>query len=236
MDRIWPIKWSVLYQPDFRYTRTPAFCQQNYASSDICLLTMFETFILRCVHFILALGTFFKHVLVAFQYVGLSFQKKSVYEEIRADARHLKKLPCHFAILVLEDKESYFDIANIILWSVALGISYISVYDVNGKSHSFGWRKYLRASEWIIGCLTSQSTIFQSYMRRHTDVQADWRRKLDLRSGSKRHRHFVGFLTCPSKHRHGPSLFIRLLWHAGDTEDTFSLCSMHATEGLNPVI
>ena len=28
---------------------------------------------------------------------------------------------------------------------------------------------------WI-GCLTSQLTIFQSYMWRHIDVQADWRR------------------------------------------------------------
>ena len=30
-------------------------------------------------------------------------------------------------------------------------------------------------SEWI-GCLTSQLMIFQSYMWRHIDVQADWRR------------------------------------------------------------
>ena len=31
--------------------------------------------------------------------------------------------------------------------------------------------------EWSgIGCLTSQLTIFQSYMWRHIDVQADWRR------------------------------------------------------------
>ena len=33
-----------------------------------------------------------------------------------------------------------------------------------------GW-----VSEWIC-CLTSQLTIFQSYMWRHIDVQADWRR------------------------------------------------------------
>ena len=30
---------------------------------------------------------------------------------------------------------------------------------------------------WI-GCLTSQLTIFQSYMWRHIDVQADWKRSL----------------------------------------------------------
>ena len=30
---------------------------------------------------------------------------------------------------------------------------------------------------WIV-CLTSQLTIFQSYMWRHIDVQADWRRSM----------------------------------------------------------
>ena len=33
----------------------------------------------------------------------------------------------------------------------------------------------LELLSWI-GCLTSQLTIFQSYMWRHIDVQADWRR------------------------------------------------------------
>ena len=47
------------------------------------------------------------------------------------------------------------------------------------------------------GCLTSQLTIFQSYMWRHIDVQAYWRRELDLQSGSQCHRHFVGFFNVP---------------------------------------
>ena len=60
-------------------------------------------------------------------------------------------------------------------------------------------------------------------------------KKFDQRWGSQRHRHFVGFISslrCPSKHRHGATLFIRLfretapfsrlLRHAVDTEDTFS--------------
>ena len=36
------------------------------------------------------------------------------------------------------------------------------------------------------------------------------KKKVNLRSGSQCHRHFVGFLTCPFKHRHGATLFIRL--------------------------
>ena len=56
----------------------------------------------------------------------------------------------------------------------------------------------IKVVDWI-GCLTSKSMIFQSYMWRHIDVQADWRRKFDLQSGSKRHRHFVGFFNVPVK-------------------------------------
>ena len=41
------------------------------------------------------------------------------------------------------------------------------------------WKQHQNNLEWVsewICCLTSQLTIFQSYMWRHIDVQADWRR------------------------------------------------------------
>ena len=81
---------------------------------------------------------------------------------------------------------------------------------------------------WI-GCLTSHLTIFQSYMWRHIDVQADWRRSWDLRSGSQRHRHFVGFFNVPVlAPTRGPTFLygdsdtpphlVAFYDHAGDTE------------------
>ena len=60
-----------------------------------------------------------------------------------------------------------------------------------------------------------------------------WRghKKLNLRSGSQRHRHFVGFFNVPAKHQNRTILFIRwfqhtapfsrLLRHAGDMEEVF---------------
>ena len=81
-----------------------------------------------------------------------------------------------------------------------------------------------------IGVLRHMQRYF-SYICDGTDVQADWSRwtygrapnAIDISYGS---------LTCPSKHRHGATLFIRLfretapfsrfLRHAGDTEDVFS--------------
>ena len=75
-----------------------------------------------------------------------------------------------------------------------------------------------------------------------TDVQADWRRSCTgLRSGSQRHRHFVGFLNVIVLHRHGTTLFIwwfrhtapfgQLLRYAGDTEDVFSTKSPVSSRG-----
>ena len=67
-------------------------------------------------------------------------------------------------------------------------------------------------SEWI-GCLTSQLTIFQSYMWRHIAVQADRRRSWTYGRAPNAIDISQGSLTCPSKHRHGTNLFIRWFRH-----------------------
>ena len=62
------------------------------------------------------------------------------------------------------------------------------------------------------GCLTPHSTIFQSYTWRHVDVQAEWRKRKTHGRAPKAIdiSYHNGSLTCPSKHRHGTTLFIRL--------------------------
>ena len=70
-------------------------------------------------------------------------------------------------------------------------------------------------------------------------------KKLYLRSGSQRHRHFAGFFNVPILHRHGTNLFIqwfrhtapisRLSRHAGDTEDVFSSWTPGVLTGVKQV-
>ena len=91
---------------------------------------MFDSIILRLIHYVLALGTFLK--LWIFRVPALSY-KKSVPRTVQSDARTFKKLPIHIGLLVLENDISYSDIANTLLWSAAMGVSYISVYDTDGK-------------------------------------------------------------------------------------------------------
>ena len=62
-------------------------------------------------------------------------------------------------------------------------------------------------------------------------------KKLDLRLGSQRHRHFVGFFNMPVQALIRLFLetapFSRLLRHAGDTEDTFSTKPPGSPRGIH---
>uniref|UniRef100_A0A674GEW9 ditrans,polycis-polyprenyl diphosphate synthase [(2E,6E)-farnesyldiphosphate specific] n=1 Tax=Taeniopygia guttata TaxID=59729 RepID=A0A674GEW9_TAEGU len=50
----------------------------------------------------------------------------------RADGRALRKLPVHVGLVVTEEEPSYADMASLVVWCMAVGISYVSVYDHNG--------------------------------------------------------------------------------------------------------
>ncbi|KAM3842706.1 dehydrodolichyl diphosphate synthase complex subunit nus1 [Diretmus argenteus] len=49
-----------------------------------------------------------------------------------SDGQNLDKLPVHIGLLVAEEEPSYTDIANLVVWCMAVGISYVSVYDNHG--------------------------------------------------------------------------------------------------------
>lgn len=51
---------------------------------------------------------------------------------IKNDSLNLKKLPRHISFMVLESDVSFVDLAQLIVWSMAMGIPYISVYDKEG--------------------------------------------------------------------------------------------------------
>ncbi|XP_053314910.1 dehydrodolichyl diphosphate synthase complex subunit NUS1 [Spea bombifrons] len=50
----------------------------------------------------------------------------------RTDVSSLAKLPVHVGLIINEEQESYTDVANLVAWCMAAGISYVSVYDNRG--------------------------------------------------------------------------------------------------------
>lgn len=51
-----------------------------------------------------------------------------------SDGKAFSKLPVHIGLLVAEEEPSYTDVANLVVWCMTVGISYVSVYDNNGKT------------------------------------------------------------------------------------------------------
>ncbi|XP_067675951.1 dehydrodolichyl diphosphate synthase complex subunit Nus1-like [Haliotis asinina] len=100
---------------------------------------MLRTVLLQLIHCLLGLGVFLRQIIFQFPLAYSVLGKKTAITKIRSDAKSLKKLPLHVGVVVVENEYSYSDLANIIVWSVAFGISYISVYDINGeiKRNSF---------------------------------------------------------------------------------------------------
>ncbi|XP_063773286.1 dehydrodolichyl diphosphate synthase complex subunit NUS1 isoform X2 [Pseudophryne corroboree] len=61
-----------------------------------------------------------------------SYLQRDFTAHHRRDRAKLNKLPVHLGLLIGEEQESYTDVASLVVWCMALGISYVSVYDQQG--------------------------------------------------------------------------------------------------------
>lgn len=71
-----------------------------------------------------------------------------------SDGKSLEKLPVHIGLLVAEEEPSYTDIANLVVWCMAVGISYISVYDNHGvfqKNNSHVLEQIVKQQQDLLG-------------------------------------------------------------------------------------
>ena len=89
----------------------------------------------------------FLHLLVStvefIEYASLIIRKKlenilyrfNQENELGTISKHLKvidKIPSHLVIIIGNESISYKDLANIIVWCIAAGISFLSFYDHKG--------------------------------------------------------------------------------------------------------
>ncbi|CAN9507570.1 unnamed protein product [Ophioblennius macclurei] len=71
-----------------------------------------------------------------------------------SDGQALDKLPLHIGLLVAEEEHSYTDLANLVVWCMAVGISYVSVYDNHGffrKNNSRLLEEIVRQQQELLG-------------------------------------------------------------------------------------
>ncbi|KAJ8026664.1 Dehydrodolichyl diphosphate synthase complex subunit nus1 [Holothuria leucospilota] len=96
------------------------------------VMAIIEQLLYRTVHAVLWL-----YALVCTWLIGLRKpiqynQRKRTLRRCQEDSSSLSKLPRHIGLAVLDGKISFPDVANIVVWCAAVGISYISVYDNEG--------------------------------------------------------------------------------------------------------
>lgn len=70
------------------------------------------------------------------------------------DGKSLAKLPVHIGLLLVDEEPSYSDIANLVVWCMAMGMSCVSVYDDNGilqKNSSLLMREVIQLQRHLLG-------------------------------------------------------------------------------------
>ncbi|XP_065112324.1 dehydrodolichyl diphosphate synthase complex subunit nus1 [Paramisgurnus dabryanus] len=76
-----------------------------------------------------------------------------------ADARTLEKVPIHVGLIITEDEIHYTDVANLVVWCMAVGISYVSVYDNQGvfkRNNSRLMEEILKQQQDLLGMDSSR--------------------------------------------------------------------------------
>ncbi|NXY74407.1 NGBR synthase, partial [Glareola pratincola] len=80
----------------------------------------------------------------------------------RSDGRALQKLPVHMGLVVTEEEPSYADMASLVVWCMAVGISYVSVYDHNGifkRNNSRLMDEILKQQQELLGLDCAKYTV-----------------------------------------------------------------------------
>ncbi|XP_059368268.1 dehydrodolichyl diphosphate synthase complex subunit nus1 [Carassius carassius] len=89
-----------------------------------------------------------------------------------ADGRTLEKLPLHLGLLITEDEIHFTDVASLVVWCMAVGISYVSVYDNQGVFRRNNFRlmeEILKQQQELLGMDGSKYSV--EFMKNGTDKQ-----------------------------------------------------------------
>lgn len=80
----------------------------------------------------------------------------------RKDGTSLEKLPGHVGLVVTEEETSYADMASLVVWCMAVGISYVSVYDHGGifkRNNSRLMDEILKQQQELLNLDSSKYTV-----------------------------------------------------------------------------
>ena len=123
----------------FQWRSMESFTKWSWSGGNVEFLSSFPTmWVFKCflsfIHLLLYLRSIIAILFHEIRsYFSISSRTCCTHGNIRNDSRILTKLPRHISFVVLESDISFVDLAQLIVWSMAMGIPYVSVYDREGK-------------------------------------------------------------------------------------------------------
>ncbi|XP_072301136.1 dehydrodolichyl diphosphate synthase complex subunit nus1 [Eucyclogobius newberryi] len=86
------------------------------------------------------------------------------------DGKSLEKLPLHIGLLVVDEEPCFTDVANLVVWCMAMGISHVSVYDDNGilqKNNSLLMHEITQLQRHLLGVEGSKVEFLSNGSEKH---------------------------------------------------------------------
>lgn len=106
--------------------------------------------------YVLVLCTFLTEFRRIYSVSTRTFRGGLTIDHLQRDLGNLSKLPKHLSFVINEDVDTdYFDLVNLVLWTIAMGIPYITIYERHGllKAGEFRFREAIgmKINEFL-GC------------------------------------------------------------------------------------
>ena len=92
------------------------------------------TIVQHTLRYVLLICTFLAEFKRVYAVSTKRFSGGLTYDHLQRDLGNLSKLPKHMSFVINEDVGTdYCDLANLVVWTIAMGIPYITLYERHGK-------------------------------------------------------------------------------------------------------
>ena len=95
---------------------------------------------IRCtLKYIILIGSFLVELKKHYVNSSKTLTGRLTFNHVERDIGNLSKLPKHMSFVINENvgTDTYCDLANLVVWTIAMGIPYISLYDRHGEIYFF---------------------------------------------------------------------------------------------------
>lgn len=126
---------------------------------------IFLKILLHLVHLLISITIYCKSIIDKYVQCLKDINDKCAINKLMQELKKIEKRPTHIAFSLNEKEMSYVDLANLVIWCVAMGTTYISIYDRLGhiKNNETSLVKCIEKKTSTLKCSKEVQYDFQIY-------------------------------------------------------------------------